>query len=70
MKGHGKNMKNDSLIKWTISGLIVLTFVVVIALVLVGDNGLIKQEVKKYNDTHTEEIVDKDNKKVVVYENN
>lgn len=63
-------MKNDSLIKWTIIGLIVLTFVVVIALVLVGDNGLIKQEVKKYNDTHTEEIVDKDNKKVVVYENN
>lgn len=61
-------MGNKTLIRGTIIGLVLLTLFTITMMVLLGKNGLINQEFKKYNDTHVEENSEKQNKgdKVVI----
>ena len=52
--------------------LVILLVVVVLALlvmVLVGENGLINREIKKYKDTHVEETMDTEDNDNIVYVN-
>lgn len=46
--------------------LIGLIFLTIIMAVLTGENGLISQEKEKYNNTHVEEIEEKNGNNVVV----
>jgi hypothetical protein len=62
-------MDNFKLIKKTLIILGVITFFTVILLVLLGENGLINQEVEDYNDTHVEENSEKQKEKIVVVDN-
>lgn len=61
-------MGNKTLIRGTIIGLILLTLFTITMMVLLGKNGIINQELKKYNDTHVEENSEKQNKgdKVII----
>ena len=66
-------MGNKTLIRATIIGLVLLTLFTITMMVLIGKNGLINQEIKKYNDTHVEERSEEQNKdnkddKVVIIE--
>lgn len=62
-------MDNFKLIKKTLIILVVIAFFTVILLVLLGENGLINQEVENYNDTHVEENSEKQKEKIVVVDN-
>ena len=62
-------MDNFKLIKKTLIILVVIAFFTVILLVLLGENGLINQEVEDYNDTHVEENSEKQKEKIVVVDN-
>lgn len=57
---------NFKLIRRTLIILVALTIFTVMMLLLIGKNGLINQEIEKYNDTHVEENSEKENEKVVV----
>ena len=57
---------NFKLIRRTLIILVALTIFTVMMLLLIGKNGLISQEIEKYNDTHVEENSEKENEKVVV----
>ena len=60
---------NFKLIRKVLILLGVITIFTIIMLVLLGENGLIKQEMDDYNDTHVEENAEKHNEKVVVVDN-
>ncbi len=60
---------NFKLIRKVLILLGVITIFTIIMLVLLGENGLIKQEMDDYNDTHVEENSEKHNEKVVVVDN-
>ncbi len=59
-------MKKSTLIKATITILIALVFLAIIVPVLTQKGGIIDKEKEKYNQTHVEEINEKNNNKVVV----
>lgn len=56
-------MDNNKLIRNTIIGLVLLTMFTIVMLTLVGKNGLINREIQDYNDTHAEEVEERQNKK-------
>ena len=62
-------MDNFKLIKKTLIILVVIAFFTVTLLVLLGENGLINQEIEDYNDTHVEENSEKEKEKIVVVDN-
>lgn len=59
-------MKKSTLIKATITILIALVFLAIIVPVLTKKGGIIDKEKEKYNQTHVEEINEKNNNRVVV----
>ena len=59
-------MDNFSLIKKTLILLVALVIFTVVMLVLVGPNSLINQEKQKYDQTHVEEKLEKENKGEIV----
>lgn len=59
-------MKKNTLVYAMLFILIGLIFLTVIMAVLTGKNGLINQEKEKYNNTHVEEIEEKNGSNVVV----
>ncbi len=61
-------MGNNTLIKGIIIGVVSLILLTIIMMVLIGKNGLINQEIRKYNDTHVEENSERLNDGVVVEE--
>ena len=58
-------MGNNTLIRGVIIGIISLILFTIIMMVLLGENGIINQEIKKYNDTHVEENAEKQNNEAV-----
>lgn len=58
-------MGNNTLIRGVIIGIISLILFTIIMMVLLGKNGIINQEIKKYNDTHVEENAEKQNNEAV-----
>ncbi len=58
-------MGNNTLIKGVVIGIISLIILTIVMMVLVGKNGIINQEIKKYNDTHVEENSERQNEEVV-----
>ena len=46
--------------------LLTLVIVTLVFLVLFGNNGIIKREQENYNETHTEEMEDNKNNKVII----
>ncbi len=59
-------MGENTLIRGVIIGIIVLILLTLIMAVLIGKNGIINQEIQKYNDTHIEENSEKKNNEVVI----
>ncbi len=59
-------MKKNTLVYAMLFILIGLIFLTIIIAVLTGENGLISQEKEKYNNTHVEEIEEKNGNNVVV----
>lgn len=59
-------MKKNTLVNAMLFILIGLIFLTVVMAVLTGENGLINQEKEKYNNTHTEEIEEKQGNNVIV----
>lgn len=59
-------MKKSTLIKATITILVTLILVAIIVPVLTKKGGIIDKEKEKYNQTHIEEINEKNNDTVVV----
>lgn len=62
-------MDNFKLIKKTLIILVALTILTIIMLVLLGKNGLIRQEIDDYNKTHIEENSDNQNDKIIEVNN-
>ncbi len=63
-------MKKNTLTNAILIILLSITLVTVIAMVLLGENGLINQEKEKYNNTHVEELQEKQGNNVLVINNN
>ena len=55
-------MDNNKLIRNTIIGLVLLTMFTILMMTLVGKKGLINKEIQEYNDTHAEEVEERQNK--------
>lgn len=63
-------MDNFKFIKRSLILLVVITIFTIIMLVLIGENGLINQEIEDYNDTHVEENTEKKtDEKIVIVDN-
>lgn len=62
-------MKKNTLVNAMIFILIGLVLLTIVIAVLTGKNGLINQEKEKYNETHVEEIQEKQGNNVVVINN-
>lgn len=54
-------MGNNTLIRGVIIGIISLIILTLVMMVLIGENGIINQEKKNYNDTHIEENSERHN---------
>lgn len=59
-------MDNFSLIKKTLILLVALVIFTIVMLVLVGPNSIINQEKQKYDQTHVEEKMEKENNGEIV----
>lgn len=63
-------MDNFKFMKRSLILLAVITIFTIIMLVLIGENGLVNQEIEDYNDTHVEENTEKKNdEKIVIVDN-
>ena len=58
-----ENMGNNTLIRGTIITLILIALFTIVMLTLIGKDGLINREKEDYNNTHVEEINERNQEK-------